>query len=187
MIERKYKSEYDDSYKAIRKIIANYITLIINSPENFELNLTNKDIQIEFTNYISDTDEEELVSLLIDIYQTTKNDLNFLSSVFSILFSVIHAENINIVLQNQNNPFEKLTKNANLLISLFGNCPETIEAFVNDNNFLPKNIKNGNEFQHNTFFSMYLNGQLYDSSQQAYPSILTRYSNLIGYSNWHIR
>lgn len=185
MIEKKFKHEYDDSYKPIRKIIANYITLIINCPENFELSLSRKDIQEEFFKYIQDTDEEELIMLLTDIYDTTKNDFAFLSSVFSILFSIIHDENLKILNENAQSPFEKLTKNLNLILGLFGNCPDTIEVYVNDVNFLPKNIQNGNQFQYgNTYLSPYLNVSLLDAHIDGLKNIFTVYKSQIEIDNF---
>lgn len=173
MLEKKFKHEYDDTYKPIRKIIANYITLIINCPENFEICLSRKDIQTEFFKYIQDTEEDELIMLLTDIYDTTKMDHCFLLSVFSILFSVIHDENLKILRENQQSPFEQLTKNLKLLLGLFGNCPDTIEAFVNDINFLPNNIQNGENFQKKTYLSPYINISLMDSSLDFLKTLFT--------------
>lgn len=173
MLEKKFKNEYDDTYKPIRKIIANYITLIINCPENFEICLSRKDIQTEFFKYIQDTEEDELIMLLTDIYDTTKLDYGFLSSVFSIIFSVIHEENSKILSENQQSLFEQLTKNLKLLLGLFGNCPDTIEAFVNDVNFLPSNLQNGDDFQRRTYLSPYINISLMDSPLEFLKTIFT--------------
>jgi hypothetical protein len=177
MLEKKYKNEYDDTYKPIRKIIANYITLIINCPENFEVCLNRKNIQTEFFKYIQETDEDELIMLLTDIYDTTKIDYSFLSSVFCILFSVIHEENSKILRENQQSPFEQLTKNLKLLLGLFGNCPDIIEAFVNDVNFLPNNLQNGDDFQKRTYLSPYINISLMDCPLDFLKSIFTVHKN----------
>jgi len=183
MIEKKFKHEYDDSFKPIRKIIANYITLIINCPENFDIKISTKDIQTELFKYIQDTEEDELIMLLTDIYDTTKLDYSFLSSVFSILFSVIHERNLKILKENQQSPFEDLTKNLKLLLGLFGNCPDTIEAFVNDINFLPQNIQNGNQFHVLTYFSPYINTSLIDYPVDFLKSVFTVYKSQIDIDN----
>jgi hypothetical protein len=183
MLEKKFKHEYDDSYKPIRKIIANYITLIINCPENFEVDLTTKNIQTEFFKYMSDTEEDELIMLLTDIYDTTKYDSSFLCSVFSILFSVIHEENLKIISENNFNLLEQLTKNLKLLLGLFGNCPETIEAFINDNNFLPKNLQKGNELQYQSYLSPYINMNIMDSHIEYLKSVFTVYKSQMEIDN----
>jgi len=183
MLEKKFKHEYDDTFKPIRKIIANYITLIINCPENFEICLSKKNIQTEFFKYIQDTEEDELIMLLTDIYDTTKMDYGFLSSVFSILFSIIHEENSKILRENQQSPFEQLTKNLKLLLGLFDNCPDTIEAFINNVNFLPSNIQNGYDFQMRTYLSPYINISLMDSPPDFLKSIFTVYKNQMEIDN----
>jgi hypothetical protein len=156
ILEKKFKAEYDETYSQVRKVIANYITLIINMPENFDINLPKNKIKEEIIKYYKETEEDELIMLLTDMQESLKDDVNYLSNVFTYFFNIIHEENLKIILEDNISPYDKLSKNLNFLLSLFSSFPITIEAFINDINFLPlKNIQNGNQFQHSTFFSVY--------------------------------
>jgi len=125
-------------------------------PENFDINLPKNTIKEDFFKYYKETEEDELFMLLSDMQESTKDEINSLSNVFTYFFFIIHEENLKILSEEHISPFDKLSKNLNFLLSLFSSFPITIEAFINDMNFLPqKNIQNGNQFQHTTFLSVY--------------------------------
>lgn len=153
MIERRFKSEYDSSYKQIRKVIANYITLLMYAPENFDVTLPRKDIIVELTKYFNETDDEELCFLFADIYSNASSDFSFLAAVFSFFFNIIHTQNIESKPTFFN--MEKLRKNLSLLTLLFDKCPLTAQAFVQENGFNPPS-QNGKQLQFNSFLSVYL-------------------------------
>lgn len=154
MIERRFKSEYDNSYKQIRKVIANYITLLIYAPENFELKLIRSNITAELDKYLKETDTEELCFLLNDIYQNTSMDISYLRTIFGFFFNIIHIQNI----ESKSSFFnlDILRRNLNLLIVLFERCPLAAEAYTLDAYFNPMNIQNGKQFQLNSYLSLYL-------------------------------
>jgi ubiquitin conjugation factor E4 B len=154
MIEKKFKHEYDSSYKQIRKVIANYITLIMSSPLNFDiLNLDKKAIQDHLTKYLQETDEFELGFFLMDLYNSTSTDISSLAFIFGFFFEIIHNDN----LQSKPNFFntEKIRKNMNLLTSLFTNCPLAAQAWVQEKNFTPQ-VQNGKIFQFYSHLSPYI-------------------------------
>jgi hypothetical protein len=160
MIEKRFKSEYDNSYKQIRKVIANYITLIINSPENFEIDLSRKDIMIHLTKYLTETDDEEIGFFLMDVYNSTNGDISFLASIFGYIFNIIHTLNI------ENKPhffnLEKIRRNLNLLTLLFNNCPLSAQVYVQEGQFNP-NVLNGKIFQTSSYLSIYLNMSVFEA------------------------
>ena len=126
-------------------------------PENFDINLPKNSIKNEFLKYYKETEEDELHMLIGDMEESANNDSQYLSKVFTFLFNIIHEENLKILMDDMSNPFEKLEKNINLLLGLFTSFPNLIEAYINDDNFLPqKNIQNGSQFQLATYLSVYL-------------------------------
>ena len=124
------------------------------APENFEINLSRKDITIELDKYFKETDIEEICFLLADIYQNTASDVNFLRSIFSFFYNIIHLQNVEAKANFFN--MDILKKNLNLLTILFEKCPLAAEAFTLDAYFLPLNIQTGKQFQMNCYLSVYL-------------------------------
>jgi ubiquitin conjugation factor E4 B len=165
MIERRFKSEYDSSYKQIRRVIANYITLVINYPQNFELKLNKKQNIDELRKYLNESDEEELLFLLFDLYNSTFPDISSIASIFGIIFNIIHEDNI----ENKPNFFnlDKVKKNLAILTSLFERCPLTAQVYVQEANFNPalltNYIVNGKNFQAMNFLSPYLNIAIFEA------------------------
>lgn len=128
-------------------------------PENFDINLPKSQIKSELHKYMLESEEDELFMLITDMQESLKDDFSFLTNIFSYFFYIIHEENLKIFSQQntQEAPFDKLSKNMNFLISLFSSFPITIEAFINDSNFLPQknDIQNASRFQHITYLSPY--------------------------------
>lgn len=153
MIERRFKSEYDNSYKLIRKVIANYITLIMQAPENFELSLSKKDIIIELSKYFNETDEEEICFLFADVYQNTSSDFAFLANIFSFFFQIIHNQNVDSKPSLYN--LEKIRKNLNLLTLLFEKCPLSAQVYVQEKSFIAP-VQTGKQFQFSSHLSLYI-------------------------------
>lgn len=196
MIEKRFKSEYDSSYKQIRKVIANYITLLINCPENFDIQISKKEIYNQLKKYLHETDEEELGFFLMDIYFSVNSDPSCLSAVFAYLFNIIHEQNTS----TENKPhffnMEKLRKNMMLLASLFEKCPLVAEAYVQEANFNPKLMNsnnllmNGKNFQLQSYLGPYLSIAVFEAdvnslrnnfpinkSNQEVDSIIKSYTN----------
>jgi ubiquitin conjugation factor E4 B len=196
MIEKRFKSEYDSSYKQIRKVIANYITLLINCPENFDVQISKKEIYTQLKKYLQETDEEELGYFLMDLYHSVNSDASSLSTVFAYLFNIIHEQNTSV----ENRPhffnMDKLRKNMMLLASLFDKCPQLAEAYVQEANFNPKLMNsnsvlmNGKNFQLQSYLGPYLTIATFEAdvnslrnnfpinkSNQEVDSIIKSYTN----------
>jgi len=172
MIEKRFKSEYDSSYKQIRKVISNYLTLILNSPENFDIKLNKKDIHTHLSKYFKETDEEELGFFLIDIYNSTVHDFPCMSTVFAYLYNIIHEENIESKSHFFNH--EKIKKNLFILTSLFERCPNAALVYVQESKFNPfqagnKQI-NAKFFQFESYIGPYLNLAVFEADMQSIKS-----------------
>lgn len=164
MIEKRFKNEYDSTYKQIRKVIGNYITLVIYSPENFDLNLPKKDIFLHLKKYLDETDEEELGFFLMDLYQATCNDMSFLAGIFAYLFNIIHEGNMESKPHFFNS--DKLKKNLLLLTSLFEKCPLAAQAYVQEAQFTPTVIS-GKLFQQQSYLGPYINIAIFEAEINA--------------------
>jgi hypothetical protein len=165
MIERRYKHELEDKYSNVRKIIASYLSLILFSPEMFELNIGKDKIRNDLSKYYNETDEEELEFLFSDIMAATYNNFENLSEIFSQFFKLIHSDN-----QGQNfYKNDKIIKNLKILTNVLSNHDVTKLVYVQDSNFLPKNI-NGKGF-HTTLLGSYFSMISFESDINSIKSV----------------
>jgi hypothetical protein len=163
MLER-YKNELEEKYFSIKKMIASYLSLIISSPENFELTLNKTDIIKNLTQYYNDTDEDEVLYLLSDIINSTDGDVDSVKLVFSYIFNIIHLDNTTS--KNTFYNFDKIKRNTSILSKLFNNHPNTIQIYVDEPNFIPKGI-NGKAFQTSTYLGLYFNIVSFEAENSA--------------------
>jgi hypothetical protein len=154
MIERRFRHEFDDKFDQIRKIIASYLALIMYSPENFELQINKMDTMRDLSKYYAETDDEEVEYLISDIISSTSADYTFMKEVLSYFFNIIHMDNIS----SKNNFYssDRIKRNLVILTKILNDHPTAREAYVSENNFLPKGI-NGKTFSVGTYLGIYLN------------------------------
>jgi hypothetical protein len=154
MIERRYRNEFDEKYDQIRKIIASYLALIIQAPENFDIQIDPLQISVSLTKYYNECDEEELGFLLTDIILSTSADFNSMKTCVNYFFNIFHLDNMS----SKPNFFncERLKRNLRIIIKLMNDFPSTREVYISSPSFLPKGI-NGKSFQTSTYLGVYLN------------------------------
>lgn len=154
VIERRFKHDLEDKYQSVRREIASYLALIIYNPENFELTINRNEIVTHLIKYFNDTDDEELGFLFSDIISSTSDDFSFLEVVLSLIFNIIHLDNMNS--KNTLLNYERMRRNLQILLKMFVDNKIAREAYVVSSNFLPKNIQ-GKQFQTVTYLGAYHN------------------------------
>jgi hypothetical protein len=165
MIEKRYKHELEEKYSSVRKIIASYLSLILSSPEMFELSIGKEKIKTDLTKYYNETEDEELEFLFTDIIQTTYNNFENLSEFFSHFFKLLHTEN-----QGQNfYKNEKIARNLKILNKLLTDHNITRLVYVQESNFNPNGI-NGKAFQ-STPLGIYLSLVTFESDINSIKSV----------------
>ena len=95
LIENKYKQLLASKFGDTLKLIASYFSMIITSPENFELVLNYDDIFQSFSKYIDETTcEDEVFSLLDNLYLANED---FKENIISCFYYIINKFNQNNV------------------------------------------------------------------------------------------
>ena len=156
MIEIKFRNEYDNSYKQIHRILANYICTLFTDPSLINKNINDDEKYKSFKEYLSKCDMDELGFILYDICLGINNDEKALKIVFGFFFRYINEYNIenfkNIINSNLK---ESLVKNMIILKSLFIAFPQIIKIYVDIS--LQKNIiRTGYSFQKENYICKYI-------------------------------
>ena len=156
MIEIKFRKEYDNSYKQIHRIVANYIGTLLNDPSLFNKSISINEKYTSFKKYLDGCDMDELGFLLYDIGLGINNDEKALTTIFGMYFKYIHEENkekfksfIN------NNHKDSLCKNMIILKSLFIAFPQITKIYIDLSLKLTK-IKSGLLFQKENYICKYI-------------------------------
>ncbi len=132
-----------------------------------------KEIHSHLSKYFKETDEEELGFFLMDLYNSTNNDLQYLSSVFGYLFEIIHEENK----ESKSHFFNlvKIKKNMYILTALFEQCPLAAIVYVQEAKFNPikagNTNMNGKSFQLECYLGPYLDVAVFEAEIQNLKSI----------------
>ena len=157
MIEIKFRKEYDNSYKQIHRIVANYIGTLLNDPSLFNKSISNNEKYTSFKKYLDGCDMDELGFFLYDIGLGINNDEKALTTIFGMYFKYIHEENkekfksfIN------NNHKDSLCKNMIILKSLFIAFPQITKIYIDLSLKMTKVIKSGLLFQKENYICKYI-------------------------------
>ena len=157
MIEIKFRKEYDNSYKQIHRIVANYIGTLLNDPSLFNKSISINEKYTSFKKYLDGCDMDELGFFLYDIGLGINNDEKALTTIFGMYFKYIHEENkekfksfIN------NNHKDSLCKNMIILKSLFIAFPQITKIYIDLSLKMTKVIKSGLLFQKENYICKYI-------------------------------
>ena len=156
MIEIKFRNEYDNTYKQIHRILANYICSLMTDPSLLNKNINDNEKYKSFKNYLLKCDMDELGFVLYDICLGNNSDEKALKTVFGFFFRYINEDNIenfkNIIKSNLK---ESLVKNMTILKSLFIAFPQIIKIYVDIS--LEKNKSyTGYSFQKENYICKYI-------------------------------
>ena len=156
MIEIKFRNEYDNTYKQIHRILANYICSLMTDPSLLNKNINDNEKYKSFKNYLLKCDMDELGFILYDICLGNNSDEKALKTVFGFFFRYINEDNIenfkNIIKSNLK---ESLVKNMTILKSLFIAFPQIIKIYVDIS--LEKNKSyTGYSFQKENYICKYI-------------------------------
>ena len=131
MIEIKFRNEYDNTYKQIHRILANYICSLMTDPSLLNKKINDNEKYKSFKNYLLKCDMDELGFILYDICLGNNSDEKALKTVFGFFFRYINEDNTenfkNIIKSNLK---ESLVKNMTILKSLFIAFPQIIKIYV---------------------------------------------------------
>lgn len=151
----------NDNIEQIKNFITTYLGQLITSPGNFGLTISQETITNDIKNFYENSDENEIISLLLHFISTSENDEQSLSFVFGYLFMIINMEN------KTNQTFYKcdaVRKNLSILTQLFEKSEVIKKIFVQNQNFLPQNSP-GNLIQMYSFFGAYINLNPFECDQ----------------------
>ena len=151
----------NDNIEQIKNFITTYLGQLITSPGNFGLTISQETITNDIKNFFENSDENEIISLLLHFISTSENDEQSLSFVFGYLFMIINMEN------KTNQTFYKcdaVRKNLSILTQLFEKSEVIKKIFVQNQNFLPQNSP-GNLIQMYSFLGAYINLNPFECDQ----------------------
>ena len=156
MIEIKFRKEYDDSYKQIHRILANYISSLLTDPSLLNKNIKENEKYESFKKYLAGCDMDELGFFLYDIGLAISSDEKALNIVFGFFFRYINEYN-NENFKNfiKSNYKESLVKNMIILKSLFIAFPQIIKIYV-DISLKNKKFFTGYSFQKENYICKYI-------------------------------
>ena len=158
MIEKKFRKEYDDSFKQIHRILANYICIFLNDPSILNKTINENDKYEAIKNYFTNCDMDELGFILYDMGIGISDDEEALKKVFGLFFRYINDNN-NEKFKSfiKSNYKDSLCKNMTILKSLFTTFPQLIKIYVD----ISLQIKNnlfycGSIFQKQNYICKYI-------------------------------
>ena len=156
MIEIKFRKEYDESYKQIHRILANYISSLLTDPSLLNKNIKENEKYESFKKYLAGCDMDELGFILYDIGLAISSDEKALNIVFGFFFRYINEYN-NENFKNfiKSNYKESLVKNMIILKSLFIAFPQIIKIYV-DISLKNKKFFTGYSFQKENYLCKYI-------------------------------
>ena len=156
MIEIKFRKEYDESYKQIHRILANYISSLLTDPSLLNKNIKENEKYESFKKYLAGCDMDELGFILYDIGLAISSDEKALNIVFGFFFRYINEYN-NENFKNfiKSNYKESLVKNMIILKSLFIAFPQVIKIYV-DISLKNKKFFTGYSFQKENYICKYI-------------------------------
>ena len=156
MIEIKFRKEYDESYKQIHRILANYISSLLTDPSLLNKNIKENEKYESFKKYLIGCDMDELGFFLYDIGLAISSDEKALNIVFGFFFRYINEYN-NENFKNfiKSNYKESLVKNMIILKSLFIAFPQIIKIYV-DISLKNKKFFTGYSFQKENYICKYI-------------------------------
>ena len=156
MIEIKFRKEYDESYKQIHRILANYISSLLTDPSLLNKNIKENEKYESFKKYLAGCDMDELGFILYDIGLAISSDEKALNIVFGFFFRYINEYN-NENFKNfiKSNYKESLVKNMIILKSIFIAFPQIIKIYV-DISLKNKKFFTGYSFQKENYICKYI-------------------------------
>ena len=156
MIEIKFRKEYDESYKQIHRILANYISSLLTDPSLLNKNIKENEKYESFKKYLAGCDMDELGFILYDIGLAISSDEKALNIVFGFFFRYINEYN-NENFKNfiKSNYKESLVKNMSILKSVFIAFPQIIKIYV-DISLKNKKFFTGFSFQKENYICKYI-------------------------------
>lgn len=93
MIEKRFKSKYDEKYQVIRRFLASYANMICNAPENFGIVLSKEEIVKDITKFHNETEIEELENFYSDIVKYSEGEVDYIKNYFNYVFEIINLQN----------------------------------------------------------------------------------------------
>lgn len=94
MIEKRFKSKYDDQYQSIKLLLASYSNLIVNSPENFGVVISQEEVIKDLTKYLNETESDEIESFFKDLITSNEGETVQIKNFFNYIFDIIHNQNL---------------------------------------------------------------------------------------------
>lgn len=101
LIEIKYKEMLKEKFSDTLRLLASYLSLIVTSPENFELNIPMDSIIKALDFYLNDTAEGEAINLLKNVYIANEDNEEGLKQFFDIFINVINTKSIKSFMDNK--------------------------------------------------------------------------------------
>lgn len=95
MIEKRFKSKYDERYQTIKRMIASYLVILVHSPENLEISITRDDIRKEIMKYITETEQDEVDHLMKDLGKYSGADPEGIKFFFIHVLDIIKDQTLN--------------------------------------------------------------------------------------------
>lgn len=119
LIENKYKSLLSEKFGDVLRQIAFYFSMILISPENFDLTLNYDLIVKPIEKYIEETPEFEAFSLLDNLYLSCDDNKESLIKCFSYILGMIHDQNIKNYIDSKGSFFrcEIIRKNIQYIVN----------------------------------------------------------------------
>jgi len=165
MIEIKHKGELDPKYEVIHKTISSYLGLLISSPENFGISISNEKIIKSFIDYYNEVDNREFFLLINEIFSSLEEDPINLRTVFSTyILGIFHSMN----LESQSNFYQcdKIKHNLSSLTNIL-NDHEKLRKSYTENTFFRPNNYDGRMLQNNTPLGYYFNLVSFECNNQS--------------------
>ena len=157
MIEIKFRKEYDNTYKQIHRILANYINTFLNDPSLYNKKINENQKYESFKKYLSQCDIDELGFILYDLGLGISSDEKALKNVFGLFFKYIdeyNKENFKSLIKS--NYKDSLVRSMTILKSLFIAFPQVTKIYVDISLKNKSFFHSGFNFQKENYICRYI-------------------------------
>ena len=88
----RYKSEFDSRFQLIKKIVVSYINVVLNAPDDFDINLSRSSYYSDFKKFYNEREPEYIENFISDFTVSTSADIYFLKNFYSFYFEYFYQE-----------------------------------------------------------------------------------------------
>lgn len=110
LIEVRFKKELAEKFSDSNRLLISYFSMIITSPENFDLELKYEDIEASIAKYFEETkekNEEELLYFFTLCFQANEDNNETLRGVFNFIINIINRQNVKCYIETKANVSRK--------------------------------------------------------------------------------